>query len=369
MRFVRCKTCCMPTTRPDTSFVDGECSACRAYAARPKIDWEARKRELLHLLDRHDGRCIVPSSGGKDSTAQALMLKQLGADVTVVTARTCHLTQVGRWNIDNLAKHARTVEVVPNMTVRAKLNRIGMEMVGDVSWPEHIAIHRVPFRVACDLKIPLMFYGENPLNQYGSPPGMEDAKRMTQRWVSEFGGFLGLRTSDVVGMYGITDKDMQDYEAPSDATLERLGVEAHFLGQYLPWDSHANAKLAIEHGFVYRKPCEANWWDWENQDNLDTFWHDHMMYRKYGYGRFCAQISVDVRYGRVNREFAMDQVALHDGMMVGHYMGISVEATMERIGMKRDEFFSCMDGFTNWELFDGVMNESPVLKEFVECLP
>jgi hypothetical protein len=149
-RMIRCKTCVMPNTRPDTPFIDDECSACVNYKKRPEIDWEARKKELVQLLDRHDGRVLVPSSGGKDSTYQVVTLLELGAEVTVVTARTCHLTGVGRANIDNLAKLAKTIEVVPNMTVRAQLNRLGLELVGDISWPEHAAIFSTPFQVAID---------------------------------------------------------------------------------------------------------------------------------------------------------------------------------------------------------------------------
>jgi hypothetical protein len=142
---------------------------------------------------------LVPSSGGKDSTYQVLTLLELGADVTVVTARTCHLTAIGRANIDNLARYARTIEVVPNMTVRAKLNRLGLELVGDISWPEHAAIFSTPFRVAVETGHTLLMYGENPQDQYGGPLGTEEARTMTRRWVTEFGGFLGLRPSDFVG--------------------------------------------------------------------------------------------------------------------------------------------------------------------------
>ena len=87
---IRCNTCLMPTTRPDTEFVDGKCSACISHENRPEIDWDAREDDLQQLLDRHDGKCIVPSSGGKDSTYQVITLLNMGADVTVVTARTCH---------------------------------------------------------------------------------------------------------------------------------------------------------------------------------------------------------------------------------------------------------------------------------------
>ena len=80
----RCTECTMPDTRPDTQFVDGVCSACISYKNRPTIDWGARKQELARLLDAHHGRCIVPSSGGKDSTWQALTLLEMGADVNLL---------------------------------------------------------------------------------------------------------------------------------------------------------------------------------------------------------------------------------------------------------------------------------------------
>lgn len=335
---IRCKTCVMPNTRPDTPFIDGECSACVAYRNRPNIDWEARKAELLALLDRHDGRVIVPSSGGKDSTYQVMTMLELGADVTVVTARTCHLTEIGRRNIDNLARHARTIEVVPNMTVRAKLNRLGLELVGDISWPEHAAIFSTPFRVAVETGHSLIMYGECPQAEYGGPVGSEHAKQMTRRWVTEFGGFLGLRPADFVGMEGITERDMADYELPSGG-LDN--IEAHFLGQYIPWDSHRNAEVARAAGMatLWYPPAIANWWTAENLDNAQTGVHDYFMWLKYGFGRGCQQISVDVRTGLVGRDEALKWVSKHDGAIPAVYAGVSIEEVLDQIGMDSQRFY------------------------------
>ena len=361
---IRCKTCVMPNTRPDVPFTDGECQACINHRNRPDIDWDARKQALIDLLDRHDGRVLVPSSGGKDSTYQVMTMIGLGADVTIITARTCHLTPIGRANIDNLARYARTIEVVPNQTVRAKLNRLGLELVGDISWPEHVSIFTAPFNIASRLRIPLIFFGENPQNQYGGPLGSEEAWQMTTRWRSEFGGFLGLRPDDMVGQMGITATDMMDYKIDDPGS----NSTAYFLGQFISWDSHRNAEVAIGGGMQYQLPCEANWWPWENLDNLDTFWHDHGMYRKYGYGRLCTQISVDIRNGLIARDEAMEAVRSRDGMMVDHYMGLPVSLTAERIGMTQQQFMQAMDKFTNWNLFSSAQNGRPILKE-EECLP
>lgn len=341
----RCIECAIPDTRPDTQFVDGVCSACITYKRRPVIDWPDRKRALLDLLDRHDGRCIVPSSGGKDSTYQALTLRDMGATVIVVTATTCHLTDIGRQNIDNLARYCETIEMTPDPVQRALLNRIGLETVGDISWPEHVAIFTAPFRAAVTLGIPLIFYGENPQNQYGGPHGREDALEMTRRWVSEFGGFLGMRPQDVASRAG----DMTYYMPPSAAELQ--GVEAHFLGQYLPWDSHENARVAIAAGMKQRMPGPANWWPWENLDNAQTGIHDYMMWRKYGYGRGAAQISVDIRSGRVARAFAIDWLSRHDGVYPDVYMGYTIEQILARIGMSRSALDKIVAQFTDLRLF------------------
>lgn len=360
----RCVKCLIPDTRPDTEFVDGVCSACISYAKRPKVDWQARRADLLAILKAHDMRCIVPSSGGKDSTWQVLTLLELGADVTVVTATTCQLTDMGRHNIDNLKRFARTIEISPNQQVRAKLNRIGLEMVGDISWPEHIAIHRAPFRAAVDLGIPLIFYGECPQEAYGGPPGTAETRVMTQRWASEFAGFLGLRPQDVMGLgeANLSDNDLEDYLAPPDEVLSKAGVTAYFLGQFFEWDSHRNAEVAQANGFMTMRPWLANWWDFENLDNAQTGLHDHLMYRKYGYGRGCAQISVDIRRGLIGRAEALEFVLSHDGLFPHVYMGVPIGRVLHRIGVSYETLRKILYQFTNRDLFEGEVDDRPLLK-------
>ena len=345
----RCRLCVMPDTRPDTPFINGVCSACITYANRLKVDWAALERLLLELLDRHHGECIVPSSGGKDSTYQAVTLKAMGADVLVVTARTCQLTDIGRANIDNLARHCETIEYVPNMKQRAKLNRLGLEMVGDISHPEHMAIFTVPFRAALQTGRSLIMFGENPQAQYGGPLGTEEAREMTLRWRSEFGGLLGLRPSDLESMVG----DMSYYVPPSAGQLAKASVEAHFLGHYLPWDSHRNAEVATVHGFRCERPTLANWWVHENLDNAQTGLHDFFMFLKYGFGRGCQQISVDVRAGRINRPEALRWVEICDGMFPECYAGVPVSEVLDRIGMTRDQMAEIAVRFTNPDILHG----------------
>ena len=343
----------MPDTRPDTDFVNGVCSACIFHDEQKKIDWDGRKCDLLELFGRQKPNgsgfdCIVASSGGKDSTAQALDLIKLGVRPLLVTATTCMLTDIGHENIQNLARYASTMEITPNMDVRARLNYLGLTLVGDVSWPEHVTIFTTPLRMAASLGIPLVFYGENPQAAYGGPIGGQEARQMTQRWVSEFGGFLGLRPADMVGLRGITKADMQEYMPPDEKDIRKVGCERHFLGQYLgPWDSRRNAKLAEKAGMRFKLPSTANWWNFENLDNAMTGLHDYMMHKKYGYGRACPQLSVDVRNGFMTRAEAMEELLQIGCRFPHHYAGVPIKDVLDVLGMTIQELQETIKKFTN----------------------
>lgn len=353
----RCTRCLMPDTRPDTAFVDGVCSACLSHDAQFKIDWIQRERDLEVLFERQKPNdsgfdCIVASSGGKDSHAQVLALLELGVRPLLVTATTCMLTELGRKNIDNLKRYAPTIEVTPNQEVRALLNYYGLTLVGDISWPEHVAIFTTPFRIATAIGVPLIFYGENPQSAYGGPIGADKARQMTRRWVSEFGGFLGLRPADMVGRGGITWEDMREYAFPDDKALRKAKVEAHFLGQYIgPWDGQKNAHIAHAAGFQWGMPHQGNWWAHENLDNAMTGIHDWMMYRKYGYGRACAQLSIDIRFGRISRDKALGILEHLEPRFPNVYAGVPIEAILERLVISRTALMEIIEKFTNHELF------------------
>jgi hypothetical protein len=224
--------------------------------------------------------------------------------------------------------------------------------VGDISWPEHCTIFTTPFKVAVDMGIPLIFYGENPQEAYGGPQGSDEAKIMTRRWVAEFGGFLGLRPADFVGLEGITERDMQDYTPPPASEIARVGVQAHFLGQYYNWDGLHNAKVSTANGMKSELPCKANWWTYEKLDNAVHGLHDYFGYLKYGYGRGAAQISLDVRAGRISRNQAMTWVAVMDGAFPGQYLDVPLHDVLERIGMTPAELAVCADRFVNRDIFN-----------------
>jgi len=355
-----CKKCLLPETKPDLSFdEEGVCNACRNYERRPFIDWARRRQELMEILERYrskDGSnwdCIIPVSGGKDSHFQTIKMLELGMNPLCVTGTTCDLSEIGRRNIENLKSlGVDYIEVTTNRVVRRKLNRIGLMQVGDISWPEHVTIFTVPVRIAVQFRVPLIIWGENSQNEYGGPASATENNTLDRRWLEEFGGLLGLRVSDLIGVEGIEKRHLIPFTYPSDEELKQVGVTGLFLGYYLPWDGYSNALLAQGFGFnTWHTTVEGSVVNYENLDNHQTGIHDYFKFLKFGFGRATDIASLHIRRGRITREEGLELVKRHDGKFPWTYLGKPLEKILEPLELTVDEFIKICDRFTNKKLF------------------
>lgn len=355
-----CKKCVMPSTKPDLHLDnDGVCNACRAYEARGDVDWARRKEDLEIILQKYRNRngsnydCIVPVSGGKDSTYQVIQILQLGLTPLCVTASTCDLTDLGRNNIENLKKLGVDLfEFSPNPLVRAKLNKIGLFQVGDISWPEHVGIFTIPVKAAVQFNVPLIIWGENSQNEYGGPAAAAENNILDRRWLEEFGGLLGLRVSDVLGVDGIKEKDLIPYAYPEDLDLKKVGVTGLFLGHYLPWDGLSNALVAQAYGFeVAPTTTLGSMVNYENLDNYQTAIHEYFKFLKFGFGRATDHACLHIRRGRLTRETGIEIVRRLDGKFPWQYLGKSLKDTLAPLGVTVDDFVKLCDKYANKKIF------------------
>jgi N-acetyl sugar amidotransferase len=356
-----CTRCLLPDTKPDLTFDDhGVCNACTNFANRPTIDWNERRRQLDGILERYrskDGHtwdCIVPVSGGKDSTYQVAKMLELGMNPLCVTATTCDLSEVGRRNIENLKKlGVDYIEISPNPNVRAKLNRIGLSQVGDISWPEHVGIFTIPVAAAVNYNVPLIIWGENSQHEYGGPAAAVESNTLDRRWLEEFGGLLGLRVSDLVGVDGLERKHLIPYFYPSEEKLKQVGVTGLFLGYFFPWDGYTNALYAQGLGFeTLTHTVEGSVVNYENIDNHQSGIHDYFKFLKFGFGRATDIASMHIRRGRLSREQGLALVRRHDGKFPNTYLRKPLEDILAKIDMDREEFVRICDRFTNAKLFE-----------------
>src|SRR3989338_6179728 len=104
-----CRQCLMPDTRPRILFdSEGICNACRHAEDKKRIDWPLRQNEFLTLIEPYRSKkgewdCIVPWSGGKDSSSIAYKLKfQFGLNPLLVTFSPMMPNKIGNANREAL---------------------------------------------------------------------------------------------------------------------------------------------------------------------------------------------------------------------------------------------------------------------------
>jgi N-acetyl sugar amidotransferase len=355
MNLVYCTRCLYPNTKPRLEFDEfGVCSACRAFEARQRIDWEAREQEfeLLCMRAKRSGGsydCIVPVSGGKDSHYQVLKALEYGLRPLAVTAMTDHLTDIGWRNLNNISKlGVDHVMVQVDQKLRRRLNKYGLETVGDISYPEHLLIFTVPVREALLRGIDWIIWGECPEHEYGGPLEAQRATEMSRRWLEEFGGLNGLRVSDLADEGLASRRALYQYTYPA-VRAPRMT----FLGYYFPWDGKANAELAQKHGFEWHEErVSGTFISWENLDSAMTGIHDRFKFLKFGFGRCTDHVNNYIRRGWITREEGIELVRDYDGEFPCDYIFVTIHEVLAEIGMTLDDYVECERRFANPELFE-----------------
>jgi len=366
----RCTNCLIPDLRPEQKFDDnGICDACLNFKNKDKTDWKKRKLkfdQLLNSLKIKNSKwdCIVPSSGGKDSTYQAIFLRDYGLKVLLVTASTCDLSILGRKNIENLKRLGfDTIEVSPNQVIRKKINKICLDLLGDLSWPEHVSIFTQPIHIACAFNIPLICWGENPQFEYGGPL-RKKGYELDREWLEEFGGLLGFRVDDLRNHLHLDEKDLTFYTYPEDKLLKKKNINGIFLGFFFRWDNLENYLLAKKNGFIdYGKPIEGGYFSFEKLDNYQHGIHDYFKYLKYGFGRATDQLSFSIRKGKIERSQAAKLLVKHEGKFPTSYLGKQLEDILNDIDLNIKDFTDICDRFTNKKIFKCFQDGSLVKDE------
>jgi hypothetical protein len=175
-------------------------------------------------------------------------------------------------------------------------------------------------------------------------------------WLEEFGGLLGNRIDDMVGMEGITEADLIPYRYPSDEELRQVGVTGVFLGYYVKWDARSQLAKVIDAGFQVNETVadvgdrphqEGTYTNYENLDGKFVGVHDYLKFLKFGFGRATDHASIDIRNERISREEAIELVRTYEGKVPRRYL----EEYLDFVGMTEAEFYETLDSFTNKAIF------------------
>ena len=109
-KFIYCKSCILPSTRPNLNINSKTnlCSVCSPLNDKAKkVNWNLRKKEFLKIINKKKKKnsfydCIIPVSGGKDSTWQVITALKYKLNPLCITWRSPSRNEIGKKNLKNL---------------------------------------------------------------------------------------------------------------------------------------------------------------------------------------------------------------------------------------------------------------------------
>jgi N-acetyl sugar amidotransferase len=313
----------LPETH-ETIVFDGQgvCNVCRGQEYKQeKVDWAKRKIELLELIEKYRGKydydCLVPFSGGKDSTFTLYnLVVEHKLKPLVVQFDHGFMRPNLRANNERTFKKlgVDSISFKPNWHVVRKLMMESLKRKGDFCWHCHTGIFSYPMQLAVKFNVPLLFWGE-PSAEYTSYYSYEEPEEVDEKRFNRFVN-LGITADDMEGMIeGVTARDLAPFRYPALKDLRRVGVRSVCLGSFIPWDVKKQvelirAELGWEGDKVEGVPGE---YPYEKIECFLQGVRDYLKFIKRGYGRTAHLASIDIRNGRLDRATAEKLVAENDG--------------------------------------------------------
>ncbi|HBA82751.1 MAG TPA: N-acetyl sugar amidotransferase [Verrucomicrobia bacterium] len=345
----QCSKCGLPETYETIEFDEnGVCNICRSAHYKKTIDWTTRKTKFDAVIAKYRGKydydCIVPFSGGKDSTFQLYYLcKEYNLKPLVIRFNHGFLRPVIHKNTERTLKKlgADFLEFTPNWHIVKRLMMESFRRKTDFCWHCHCGIYSYPLRLAVKLNVPLVIWGE-PISEITAYFDYEKDE-IEYEDEEKFNMFrnLGISADDMYGMintpeHPVDRRDLLPYTYPTPKELRSVGVLSICLGSFIPWDYTANTalikkELAWESEELEGVPEALH----QSAEKIECFMQgtrDYIKYCKRGYSRLSQMMAFHIRNGRMTLEEAQKYFPL-EGCRPP-----SMEILLEYLGLTEEEF-------------------------------
>lgn len=340
----RCSLCGLPETHETILFDEqGRCNICRQHEFKQeKIDWTANKKALDSLIETYRGQydydCIVPFSGGKDSTFTLYYLMK-EYNIKPLVVRFDHGFM--RPNLEeNVKRTIRSLGVdlmtfTPNWKVVQKLMLQSFLEKGDFCWHCHTGIFSYPMWIALEKQIPLIFWGERS-TEYTAYFSYDQVEEVDEKRFNRYVN-LGINADDMLIRLGgdIDPRDVKPYAYPPLKALRALNYRSVCLGSYIPWDVKRQSAL-IEQELGWQGNEVENVPPDYRYEKIECYMQgvrDYIKYIKRGYSRPSHLVALDIRNGRISKEEGQQLIATYEGLRPP-----SLDLFLSFIGLTEEEF-------------------------------
>ena len=204
------------------------------------------------LLDNHrrsDGSfdVIVPVSGGKDGSYVAYNLKhKYGMNPLCVTVTPPLSLDLGNKNLKNFVESGYN-HISVNVAYEAlrKINRRGFELMGFPYFGWLIAMQAAPVRLASNLGIDLVFYGEDGEVEYGGSTETDKNPVYDTNYMKRV--YLENGYDKVIsGVEDLSQYDLNFLQFPSVDDIKNNPVKITHWSYFENWDPYRNYLVAKE---------------------------------------------------------------------------------------------------------------------------
>ena len=308
-----CKSCILPDTRPNLFLnSNGICNACIDYKKKPLLDWKQREKHFQEIIKKfknqyNDYDCIVPVSGGKDSTWKIIKCLEHNLKPLAVTWKTPSRTEIGQKNLDNLINlGVDHIDYQINPKVESKFMLETFKKFGSTAIPMHLAIFSFPIKIAIKFDIPLIIWGENSAREYGGLEKDISNYKLNKNWFKKYGVTNGTVANDWISKK-ITKKDLSSYYELNWKEINQKNIYSIFLGEFFKWDTQNSYKIAKKHGFKTNTTnIKTGYYKHTDIDCNFISIHHWMKWYKFGFTRAMDNLSLEIRENRITRNKAIN---------------------------------------------------------------
>ncbi|HYG16750.1 MAG TPA: N-acetyl sugar amidotransferase [Bacteroidia bacterium] len=357
---IYCKTCLQPDTRPGTRFDEnGICPACNYFESLKEVDWDERMNEIWPIVEfgkknnRSGYDCIIGVSGGKDSTRQAIFVKEILKMKPLLVCLSYPPEQVTQRGVDNISNlidlgfDTITMNLAPK-TWQALMRKAFLQFANWCKSTEMALFASVP-RLAIAYQIPLIWWGENAALQLGDL-GVLGKNGWDGNNLKHMNTLAGGNLQWMLGN-GIESKHILQYHYPSDREMDNANLQIVFLGYFWKdWSLVENANYAMLRGLEIRNEPPEILGDTYGVTSLDEDWvgmNQMIKYLKFGFGRMADYVNEDVRRNRITREQGIELLKKYDGKVGDEY----IESFCRYIDIPVKQFWEIVDSNVNKKLF------------------
>lgn len=355
-----CQSCVLPDSRPGIEIgADGVCNACKGHSDnRSSIDWAGRGQALERLFRGAKARkaaydCIVPVSGGKDSFWQVAKCLEMDMKVLAVTWRSPGRNALGQANLDRLvALGVDHIDFSIDPSVEARFMKKTLIETGSSAVPMHLAIFAIPMRIAVQMRVPLIVWGESPFMEYGGQKGDSDLDLLNHAWLKRHGILQGREALDWAGDE-LTTAELAAYCPPAEEEFRQAQVRSIFMGYYLQWDPAESLRVAEANGFRRRpEGPKIGLYDYADIDCDFISVHHWFKWPKFGFTRLFDNLALEIRNGRMSRDEALAII----GRLGDQRPDADIARACDFMGLSAAEFAALEEKFRDhdvWTARDG----------------